>query len=282
MPTAPSTPGAPFRSVARDPSLSDKVAEQLTEAIVSRQLPPGERLPSERDLCERFGVSRTVIREAIRSLAARGLVRVTSGRGVDVNEIGSGHVADSMRLLVRGRDGLDYHKVAEVRAAVEVQTAGLAAARAEPGDIERLEGLCDQHEQSLKRGDLESAGEYDYEFHRELTRAARNDLLLAMLDSISDVLREVRHQTVNRPHVSEEGLKAHRRILKTVKAGNVAAARNTMAEHLAEAERVWRSTGGSAGGGGAPAKGGIKAGTASRGATVPGKASGGRARRAKS
>lgn len=237
----PSPSAAPFRNVTRDLSLSDKVAEQLTEAIVSRQLPPGERLPSERDLCERFGVSRTVIREAIRSLAARGLVRVTSGRGVDVNEIGSGHVADSMRLLVRGREGLDYGKVAEVRTAIEVQTAGLAAARAQAGDIKRLEELCSQHQDSLERGDLEAAGEYDYEFHRELTRAARNDLLLAMLDSISDVLREVRHQTVNRPHVSEEGLKAHRRILKTVKAGDVAAARNAMADHLAEAERVWRS-----------------------------------------
>src|ERR1700692_4436813 len=71
-----------FRSVARALSLSDKVAEQLTEAILSRQLAPGERLPSERELGEKFNVSRTVVREAVRSLAARGLVRVTSGRGV--------------------------------------------------------------------------------------------------------------------------------------------------------------------------------------------------------
>src|ERR1700737_2664008 len=125
----------PFRSVARAPSLSDKVAEPLTEAIVSLQVRPGERLPSERDLGEKFKVSRTVVREAVRSLAARGLVRVTSGRGVEVSEVDSGHVAASMRLLVRGREGLDYGKVHEVRTAVEVQTAGLAAQRAQPENL---------------------------------------------------------------------------------------------------------------------------------------------------
>lgn len=67
-----------FRSLPRELSLSDKVTEQITEAIVSRQVQPGERLPSERELGARFNVSRTVIREAVRSLAARGLVRVTS------------------------------------------------------------------------------------------------------------------------------------------------------------------------------------------------------------
>src|SRR5580692_7318675 len=129
----------PFRGISRNLSLSDKVVEQLTEAIVSRQLAPGERLPSERDLGEKFKVSRTVVREAIRSLAARGLIRVTSGRGVEVNELGSENVADSMRLLVRGREGLDYGKVNEVRTVLEVQTAGLAAQRATAEDLERLE-----------------------------------------------------------------------------------------------------------------------------------------------
>jgi GntR family transcriptional regulator, transcriptional repressor for pyruvate dehydrogenase complex len=229
-----------FRSVPRDRSLSDKVTEQITEAIVSRQVRPGERLPSERELGARFNVSRTVIREAVRSLVARGLVRVTSGRGVEVSEVNSGDVAASMRLLVRGYDGLDYEKVNEVRSAVEVQTAGLAAQRAQPEDLQRLQQLCDDHQASLERGDVTAASEFDFQFHRELTRASGNELLLAMLDSISDVLREVRHQAMVQPHVSEDGLKAHRRILKCVSAGDPAAAREAMAKHLADAERIWR------------------------------------------
>jgi GntR family transcriptional regulator, transcriptional repressor for pyruvate dehydrogenase complex len=230
----------PFRSVARTPSLSDKVAEQLTEAIVSRQIRAGERLPSERDLGDKFKVSRTVIREAIRSLAARGLVRVTSGRGVEVNEYGAGDVAASMRLLVRGHEGLDYGKVNEVRTAVEVQVAGLAALRARPEDLARLRKLCDDHEHSLEDGDLAAASEFDFQFHRELTRSSDNELLLAMLDSIAEVLREVRNQSMAEPHVGEDGLRAHRRILKCVSAGKADEARDAMAQHLAEAERVWR------------------------------------------
>jgi GntR family transcriptional repressor for pyruvate dehydrogenase complex len=229
----------PFRGISRNLSLPDKVVEQLTEAITSRQLKPGELLPSERELGDKFEVSRTVVREAIRSLAARGLVRVTSGRGVEVNEPSSDTVADSMRLLVRGRDGLNYGKVNEVRTVLEVQTAALAALRARPEDLERLEKICRDHERALRKGDLAGASELDFQFHRELTRASGNELLLAMLDSISDVLREIRNQSMNLPHVGEEGLVAHRLILKAVKSGSSKAARDAMAKHLAEAERVW-------------------------------------------
>src|SRR5882757_3446218 len=165
----------------REPNLSDKVAEQLTEAIVSRKIQVGERLPSERELGDRFKVSRTVIREAVRSLAAQGLVRVTSGRGVEVRELGSGGVTASMRLLVRGHDGLDYGKVNEVRTAVEVQVAGLAAQRATTADLDRLQQLCDEHQRSLEEGDTQAASEFDVQFHRELTRSSGNELLLAML-----------------------------------------------------------------------------------------------------
>lgn len=232
----------PFSSVSRALSLSDKVAEQLTEAIVSRRLHAGERLPSERELGEKFKVSRTVVREAVRSLAARGLVRVTSGRGVEVSQINSDDVAASMRLLVRGYEGLDYGKVHEVRMAVEVQTAGLAAQRARPEDLKRLRQLCDDYQRSLKETDLGAASEYDFQFHRELTRASGNELLLAMLDSISDVLREVRNQSITRPHVGEEGLRAHRRILQCVSSGKPEAARQAMVDHLTDAERVWQGT----------------------------------------
>jgi len=229
-----------FQSVTREPSLSDKVAEQLTEAIVSRQIKAGDRLPSERDLADRFKVSRTVIREAVRSLSARGLVRVTSGRGVEVNQFGAGDVAASMRLLVRGHEEVDYGKVNEVRTALEVQVAGLAAQRALPDHIERLGKLCDEHERNLEQGKPDAAAECDFQFHRELTRSSGNVLLLAMLDSIADVLREVRNKSMTEPHVGKDGLRAHRRILKCVSAGKPEAARSAMIEHLAEAERVWQ------------------------------------------
>ena len=99
----------------------EEAVEQIAEKVKAGELQVGQRLPSERELGDKFGVSRTVVREAVRSLAARGLVRVTSGRGVEVNAFGAGNVAASMQLLVRGHDSLDYGKVNEVRSAVEVR-----------------------------------------------------------------------------------------------------------------------------------------------------------------
>jgi DNA-binding FadR family transcriptional regulator len=232
----------PYATVERAPNLSDKVTEQLTDAIVSRKLVPGSLLPSERELGDMFKVSRTVVREAVRSLAARGLVKVVSGRGVEVIEGSSANVAASLRLLVRGRTGLDYGKVHEVRMAVEVQTAGLAAERATEADLDKIRQLCDDHQSSLEQGDTKTASELDFQFHRELTRSSGNELLLAMLDSISDVLREVRNQSMNLPHVGEEGLKAHRKILKCIASRKPEVARQAMIDHLAEAERVWRGS----------------------------------------
>jgi GntR family transcriptional regulator, transcriptional repressor for pyruvate dehydrogenase complex len=234
------TPSIQFNSVMRDPSLSDKVAELLTEAIVSKQFAPGQRLPSERDLGEQFGVSRTVIREAVRSLAARGLVTVTSGRGVQVGQLDSSNMTASLRLFVRGQGDLDYAKVHEVRTAVEVQAAVLAARRATKEQIKNLKKLCDDYEHSLAQQDLKMASELDVQFHRELARAADNELLVAMLDSISDVLQEVRNQGITHLSIAESGLKAHRWILECISAGDAEAARGAMEKHLAEAERLWR------------------------------------------
>ena len=229
-----------FSKLTRTPSLPDRVAEQLTEAIVSRQLRAGDRLPSERELCKKFKVSRTVVREAVRSLAAQGLVGVTSGRGIEVNEINGGTIAASMNLLVRSHEDFDYGQVHDVRHALETLTAGLAAKCARPEDLKRMNALCTEHERCLEARNISGASEADFQFHRELARASGNEFLLAVLDSISGVLREVRTQAIAEPNVGEEGLRAHRRILKAVSSGNSEAARTAMAEHLSDAEHVWR------------------------------------------
>ncbi len=231
-----------FQSVQRKPSLVESVAGELTEAIVSGRLESGQRLPAERDLGEQFGVSRTVIREAVRTLAARGLVSVTSGRGVEVASLDPQTVSDSLRLFIRGKQTFDYQQIHEVRCTIEVETAGLAAERATPEEVEKLKSLCDQLEEKLQAGEHLAASHLDFEFHRALTAAARNDLFLIMLDSIGDVLQEVRDKAYPMPGVGENGLKGHREILRSVADSDADAARHAMAEHLATAEDVWRQT----------------------------------------
>ena len=180
-PTADTSPGPfSFESVRRDSRLSDKVTEQLTDAITSGQLPVGSRLPSERELGEQFQVSRTVIREAVRSLAALGLVTVTAGRGVEVKNDRKPAATHSMRLVVRGYGEMDYGKVHEVRLPLEVQVAALAAQRAGPADIESLRASCDRHAEQIAAGDLSAAGETDLAFHDEIARITENPLMMAL------------------------------------------------------------------------------------------------------
>src|SRR5712691_9711999 len=169
-----------FEQVTREPRLSDKVASMMLETILSKRLQVGDRLPSERELGEQFGVSRTVVREAVRALVAKGVIEVRSGSGLRVAAVDAAAVTESMSLFLRGGT-LDFEKVHEVRALLEVHIAGLAAERATNADITRLREVHERMEREV--GDVESAARDDLEFHRAIASATQNDLYLLLLDS---------------------------------------------------------------------------------------------------
>src|SRR5581483_4882572 len=148
--------GALFEQVAREPRLSDKVADMMLETILSRRLRVGDRLPSERELGEQFGVSRTVVREAVRALVAKGVL--------------------------------------EVRALLEVHIAGVAAERATEGDVQRLREVHER--MTREADDLEAAARDDLEFHRMIARATQNDLYLLLMDSIGSALIDIRRENL--------------------------------------------------------------------------------------
>ena len=121
-----------FGAPIQQSRLHEMVAERIRSMIVSESLHPGDRLPSERDLSERLGVSRVVIREATRVLDAQGLVEVKPGSGTYVKELTPGHVSDSIGLFLRLRQSEQpYRDLIEVRRTLEIDIAGLAAERAE-------------------------------------------------------------------------------------------------------------------------------------------------------
>src|SRR5918992_728341 len=141
--TAPAPPPTFFGGGARAPRLSDKVAGMMLETILSNRLSVGDRLPSERELGEQFGVSRTVVREAVRELVAKGVIEVRSGSGLRVAAVAASAVSESMSLFLRCRT-IDFEKVHEVRALLEVHIAGLAAERAGTDDIAALRVVHDR------------------------------------------------------------------------------------------------------------------------------------------
>ena len=239
MPDHRSNPDDLFQAVPREATLASRVTDQLEKLIVANRLQPGDRLPSERELAQQFGVSRTVIREAVRALAAKGLLEVQSGSGTTVRSPSTQSISQSLTLLLRlGQSPLEYEKVHEVRRLLEVEIAGLAAQRRTDDDLAKIEAIV--HEMAQLQENLEELALKDVAFHTALAQATHNELFVVLLDSVVDVMIQVRQMGIAVPGSREYALEAHRQIFEQVKAGNAEAARRAMAEHIAMSETIFR------------------------------------------
>ena len=227
-----------FAPIARDRALAERVADSLLEAISLNELKPGERLPSTQALSEQFEVSRTVIREAVRTLLAKDVVRA-DGRRLYVSTVRSSAVRDSMTLFLRGRGVVDYARIHEVRMPLEIALAGLAADRATPADIERLESVYQGLPAALAAGDIEAAAHADVAFHRTLAELTRNELFPLLLDAMGDVMLETRRASLVLPTRQASAPREHARIHEQVSARDASGARAAMREHLADSNAAW-------------------------------------------
>jgi len=229
-----------FNAVNREPTLANRVSEELEHLIVENRLAPGDKLPSERELARQFGVSRTVIREAVRALMAKSLLEVQSGSGTVVRVPTTESVSKSVTMLLR-RGGLsvDYDKVNEIRRLLETEIAGLAAARRTSEDLEKLEANLEHLLQI--QGDRELFAKNDVAFHIALAEATHNELFVVLLDSLSDVMLKVRETGFSTPGAAAHAIDYHRRIYEQVKAGNVEEARRVMSQHLDRSEQIFRT-----------------------------------------
>jgi GntR family transcriptional regulator, transcriptional repressor for pyruvate dehydrogenase complex len=208
---------------------SEQVGRQIQALIEREHLLPGDQLPSERQLCVSFGVSRTVIREAVKGLAQIGLVTVEIGRGTFVAQPNARQVSESLALWARVGDH-PFENLIEVRRALEIEIAGLAAERAQPADLERLREALDKMECSL--ADLDVYIQADNQFHQALAQATQNDLFLILQNSIVDLLQGSRVQIFHTPGAPGRGQAHHHAIYHAVECHNAASARDQMRLHL--------------------------------------------------
>lgn len=226
-----------FKVMQREEPLSSRVAGELERLILQNHLAIGARLPSERDLADQFGVSRTVVREAVRTLIAKGLLEVKAGSGTVVRQLTSASAVESMsRLLASQSARFDYGHVNEVRRVLEVEIAGLAAQRRTADDLQALTNILTQAQQNL--GDPETFVHTDIAFHEALARATHNDLFLIILSSIAQTMIDVRHLGLRVPGTPARALDYHGRIYGYVEAGDVAGARQAMDQHMDEARQT--------------------------------------------
>jgi GntR family transcriptional regulator, transcriptional repressor for pyruvate dehydrogenase complex len=199
--------------------------------VVSGGLEPGERLPPERELCARLGVSRTVVREALNLLEARGLISIEHGRGAVVSGGNTDAVRDALGLILRVRPKVLW-ELLEMRAILEVGISGLAAERATEEDTDAMRAELERMAASIDTP--EGYVDADVEFHALLARGARNGVLLTMLEPIVDLLRASRRVSASRrPGSALRALGEHEEILRRVEAGDAEGARREMRAHLA-------------------------------------------------
>ncbi len=210
--------------------LYEQIVQQVEESILKGQLKPGDQLPAERDLAQRFGVSRTAVREAVKALREKGLVEAYSGRGTFVTNGTSQAIRQSLDMMIRinQQDGLTH--LAELRRMLEPEIAALAATRVEEQLLGTLREAVAAMERSLH--DPDAYVEADLDFHLALAEAAGNPLILSLLDSIVGLLREQRARIFNVEGGPERGQFHHKRILAAVESRSAGAARQAMREHL--------------------------------------------------
>jgi GntR family transcriptional repressor for pyruvate dehydrogenase complex len=213
--------------------LKDRVAERLLEMISSGDLRPGHRLPPERILVERWGVSRTVVREALNLLETRGLIRIEHGRGAVVAADTANAVQENFRFFFRTRPDAIW-ELMEVRKPLEVEIAGLAAERADAQELAAMKAVLDRMRKMIDAP--EGYVDADVSFHSLLAKSTHNHVLMTMMEPITNLLLDSRRQTGAVPENARRALKAHEKILGRVEARNVEGARREMRAHLVATE----------------------------------------------
>ena len=219
----------PFTPLNRE-NLSDQVSGRLLEMLSSQELRPGDRLPTEPDLCRQLGVGRSTLREGIRSLAFLGVLEPRAGEGTFVAG-NTGRMLDGVLLsgLLQSRKEID--ELCEARMVLETELAALCAERATGEDLAGLRRLATDMERDEGISTAEFVG-LDLSFHLALATAAKNEILMQLLRATRGLLQEwiIRSQRAGEARMLAKS--GHDQILTAISRKDGAAARRAMAEHL--------------------------------------------------
>ena len=223
-------------SPIRRTSLSDKIIEQIIDLISRNVLQPGERLPSEKDLCKRFGVGRATLREALRSLAVMGILDGRVGEGTFVSHNNQRYLERNLQwgLLL---DPKKVEDLLETRLMLETQTAFSAARKATPANLEAMEATIQGMENSVDRP--EQYLRFDLEFHLLVAQATQNTILHHLVSMTRGYLQAwIKESLVSPPsgpqdrHRAQSSIREHRAILEALKSGRAEEARQAMKAHI--------------------------------------------------
>src|SRR2546422_7572394 len=216
---------APIKSTR----IYEEIVRQVKAMIADGKLKGGDRLPPERDLAEKFVVSRTSVREALRALESLGLVEIRPGEGTFVRQVSIDALIEPLALLmVSQREAIG--ELFEARRLLEPSLAALAATRATPEEIQEMERILDEQGKEVASGRTGLA--QDAQFHAAIGAAAHNRAITRIAHGIMDLLTQSREESLNTPGRPTRSHEDHRRMLEAIKRRDPAAAERAMLDHL--------------------------------------------------
>lgn len=220
----------PLRPILRT-TLSEQVATQIGDRISAAEWKLGEKLPSEAELSQALGVSRATVREALKSLAFIGLVRMRTGRGTYVAGGSPAKFLD--QILVHGllTSEEDVRDLTDARMALETELVALCAERATDQDLDKLEQILVEMKRLLPSGG-DAFLQLDLDFHLSVASFSKSRVLAKLLRTIRGLLQELIRKSAKFPGDSELTYTQHMKILKALKERNARKARTAMREHL--------------------------------------------------
>jgi GntR family transcriptional repressor for pyruvate dehydrogenase complex len=229
----PVTLNSDFEAVRRG-KVYEEVARQI-ERLILKKLQPGDKLPSERELAETLGVSRGSIRDAIRSLELMGMVAPRQGTGTIVCEVTAGSLVNPLANALKRKEEL-IGELLDFRKMLEPPLAARAATHASPDEISEMEEILERQQEKLREGD--SAIAEDSEFHYSIALASGNSVVLKLLDTLMDLLRDTRERSLQVEGRPQKSLASHRRIFFAIKRHDAEAAKSAMRRHIEDVEEL--------------------------------------------
>ena len=220
-------------------TLSEQVAMQLASELTGGRWKPGEKLPSEAELCKAFNVGRSTLREALKSLAFIGLIRMRAGGGSYVSEQPSKYLDGP--LFAKGvlNTEKDITDLSDARILLETEVAGLCAQRATDQDLAALHDILKQMKTAIEQGG-DGFRQLDLGFHLAIAMGSKNQGLSEMLRHIREALQELITKSLLLPAGTDMAYKQHREIFEALKQRSPARARKAMRSHLRAFQRGYK------------------------------------------
>lgn len=227
--------------VLENQNRSQRIVAQIRDLISSGTLKPGDKLPSERELAIKLNVSRVSLREAFKTLAAMGLVEVKRGQGVFILETNMETVISQFAgMLLFKKD--EVLQLFEVRKTMEVQAVRWASERAGQDEIKQLLQLVNEAKSHVKDSsvDYEVARRHDVLFHETIFKAAKNVVLIRVMNSLLDIFEEARTKTLAIPGRAAKSIYDHDRIAEAIACRDADKAGQEMYKHIEDVENSIR------------------------------------------